>query len=1100
MIREERRRTSALIGDAQRLSAAIEPLADVVLALVPGGRLTVLAFDGQDAAVVLGTGSEPLEVGIEIHDERMHALRDRICDNTKPLVVDVDRTGLDSASLAILEEHEFRRLFIAPLFCMDHAFACVVLDQPRERIELPPRDCDLLGAVFSQARGALENSELREQAARRQRMLEAIARMGAAFTSVLDLGQTAAQIVEYASLLLELPAFALLFRPQGANDFRVLAAEGLPAEIEGMHLGPIELSVLDSDTLDTTGGPAEASLGGLFTALREAGLHAILSTQLVVGEGVLRGVLVGLDRRKRQPDKDEREAFDLLAMQATNAIWNAERYEAEVHAQQRASEELATTRLLLEAANTITGSGEPDSVRARVVDIMLRASAHSRVAVCVLEEDRARIYFASNSAGQLAWTERNESWQDFSEVVKSGLRDRRSIIVDYDAMPESERGASASFGARLVLYVPLVVGQRLLGYIALDTADERIPFSQREIAIAEGIAFEAAVAFDNARLLGAERQAQRDLREQLDRMAVVNAVAAAAATSTSISEVANRVLEALLSATGFQAGIAHSYDEAGRCLVLLGSYGVPESQLESVSTIRVDRDGRSDVVRAVVEGRPIEVDSRVMSPGITGGFPRTSLGDRIKTLALPITAKGRVSGTLWIASNLEGRFSQSERALFRAVAEIVGQAIENARFLESERATARANDALARIDQSIHSTLDRNEVLQRVAVESAEAIGADSTVLAVREGTRWVVRYAYNGREGLIGEAFEAEQTAFVRQAMMTERPVSLDELQDEHWLRIETQRFFSAEALMIAPLIVRDQVIGGLFFGYRRPHFFTSQEREYALRLGTSVGLALVNIELYEAERDIADRLQDALLLLPDDLPGVRFAHSYHSASEAARVGGDFYDLFELGQDLVGITIGDVAGKGLDAAILTSLVKNAIRAHASDVGASPARVLTRANDVVFRQTPHEVFVTVFFAMLDRSDGRLIYANAGHTSAVIIRAEGVNAFLHATGPLLGAFQEVAYKQSDAFLDPQDVLFLYTDGLTEARRQGELLGEERLFELLWGMRRQEPAETVRSVIEEVLDFSGGQLNDDLALLAIQRLQAENGVPRQERLPI
>jgi len=157
-----------------------------------------------------------------------------------------------------------------------------------------------------------------------------------------------------------------------------------------------------------------------------------------------------------------------------------------------------------------------------------------------------------------------------------------------------------------------------------------------------------------------------------------------------------------------------------------------------------------------------------------------------------------------------------------------------------------------------------------------------------------------------------------------------------------------------------------------------------------------------------------------------------------------DFYDIFELSNDHVGITIGDVAGKGLDAAVLTSLVKNTIRAHAGEKGKTSARILALTNDVVYRSTSTEAFTTVFFAILDRRDGRLSYANAGHTTAAIVGEDGSLSRLSATGPILGAFDNAEFGQSDACLETDELLFLYTDGLTEARRDRDQYGQERVF--------------------------------------------------------
>jgi len=184
----------------------------------------------------------------------------------------------------------------------------------------------------------------------------------------------------------------------------------------------------------------------------------------------------------------------------------------------------------------------------------------------------------------------------------------------------------------------------------------------------------------------------------------------------------------------------------------------------------------------------------------------------------------------------------------------------------------------------------------------------------------------------------------------------------------------------------------------------------------------------------------------------------------------------------LLGITIGDIAGKGLGAAVLTSLVKNAVRAHATEKGSTPARILELTNEVVYRGTGVESFATVFFGVLDRETGCLEYANAGHTTGFVVRGAGVLR-LETTGPVLGAFRDTRFEQRDVpCLEPDDLLFLYTDGIIEARAGSRLYGEERLLEVLANAER-EPRTMISAAIDDVLEYSGGRLSDDAAILAL-----------------
>lgn len=152
----------------------------------------------------------------------------------------------------------------------------------------------------------------------------------------------------------------------------------------------------------------------------------------------------------------------------------------------------------------------------------------------------------------------------------------------------------------------------------------------------------------------------------------------------------------------------------------------------------------------------------------------------------------------------------------------------------------------------------------------------------------------------------------------------------------------------------------------------------------------------------------------------------------------GDFYDLFEIDNRKVGLLIGDVSGKGLKAATLTSVVKNTVRAHAFDRD-PPATVMAKVNDCVLRVTDQTSWVSVFLAVYDRSTGTLTYCSAGHPPAVLLRREedahNEASFLLTRSPAVGAFSEVEFVEDTAHLGPEDILVLYTDGVIEARREG-----------------------------------------------------------------
>lgn len=244
----------------------------------------------------------------------------------------------------------------------------------------------------------------------------------------------------------------------------------------------------------------------------------------------------------------------------------------------------------------------------------------------------------------------------------------------------------------------------------------------------------------------------------------------------------------------------------------------------------------------------------------------------------------------------------------------------------------------------------------------------------------------------------------------------------------------------------------------------------------------ARISDALYEAQRNIAETLQTSLLAIAERIEGVEFGHLYRSATEAAQVGGDFYDIFEIEHGKIGVIVGDVSGKGIEAASLTTVVKNTIKAHAYEEG-TPAVIMAKTNDLVRRVAPAGNFITVFFGMLDTETGRLSYCSAGHPPAIIKREKGGVDLLDKHSPVIGAFSGFHYRTAKERLGKGDTLIAYTDGIIEARCDGGFYGQERLVEFVKNLESIPAKEIPEAILNDVIRCIDGRLSDDAAILAV-----------------
>jgi PAS domain S-box-containing protein len=234
-----------------------------------------------------------------------------------------------------------------------------------------------------------------------------------------------------------------------------------------------------------------------------------------------------------------------------------------------------------------------------------------------------------------------------------------------------------------------------------------------------------------------------------------------------------------------------------------------------------------------------------------------------------------------------------------------------------------------------------------------------------------------------------------------------------------------------------------------------------------------------------LALTLEESLLPpeLPD-IPGVELAATYLSGGPGERLGGDFYDVFERARDDWSIVVGDVCGKGPQAAALTALTRYTIRAAAIRA-TRPTSILSVLNDAVLRHHP-ERFCTAVYARLRPREGgiRLTIASGGHPLPLRVDPGGQVEKIGRPGSLLGVTSDCRLSDTVTDLAPGVVVVLYTDGVTEARGRRGRYGEDRLVALLAGSAGVDPGTIVRRVEEAVLDFQEGDQQDDVALLALR----------------
>jgi phosphoserine phosphatase RsbU/P len=294
------------------------------------------------------------------------------------------------------------------------------------------------------------------------------------------------------------------------------------------------------------------------------------------------------------------------------------------------------------------------------------------------------------------------------------------------------------------------------------------------------------------------------------------------------------------------------------------------------------------------------------------------------------------------------------------------------------------------------------------------------------------------------------------------------------------------AASVLCVPLSDGDRSYGVLTLARPAGHgHFGMADVGLVEELGEQLALAMRAERTLRHRAQVADALQASLLpRQPRQIPGAEVAASHASATRARDAGSDFYDIYPARSGW-GISIGDVCGTGQDAAAVTAAARHAIRVLAH-WDAEPAGVLRSANEIMMEEEFGARFVTASVGHLRWRDGRLhvVLGSAGHPWPILVRPDGRTQSLQGGGLPLGIFPDAEPATQELDLDPGDLLFFFTDGLTSACGPDMVYFEDRIADELTALAGEQPARVVSRIEEVLVQFCGGLLHDDVTMLALR----------------
>ncbi len=638
---------------------------------------------------------------------------------------------------------------------------------------------------------------------------------------------------------------------------------------------------------------------------------------------------------------------------------------------------------------------------------------------------------------------------------------------------------------RSLAIVPLVVSDRTIGAVVVHWDADR-DFTGPDRSFLFTITGTAAQAVERARLTLTEFV-------NLERSQHLHQLSSALAAATTPGDVAHAAIASGRRALGAQSAVVRVPAAGERALACLASSGQPAllsrgmvpvdgstagacvtSGQTVIATIGEDEEAGDDVA--------VEIVPRVLA----------ELAKPVTVVTEPLIGSAGPLGVLSLAFVAQPETSEPDLRFLSTLAGLTAQALERAQVFEHEREALRAAEAarerlslLSEVTRLLSSSLEPTTVIRRT-MRLVEGRLSDSCIVQVpsdsglvrldmdEEPSPMSLRPLSNGNP-LENVRFDSDAPAAVAYRTGRIQLAPLD----------VSREGAQAEALSTAlavPLTANGEVIGVMTFIDGPGRLFEADDVSLATEVASRSGVALSNATRFQREHVVAEVLQRAVL--PESLPkveGLLLDAEYRAGVAGSYAGGDWYDVFELGQDAVFFSVGDVMGKGAPAAALMGQVRSAIRAYAV-AGLSPTEVLASL-DTLFDALVEDRVVTAVVGTITPSTGRVNLSNAGHPPPLVVRADGTATFCPMQRSLLIAagLSGAPRPRDELVLDRGDSLIMYSDGLIE--RRGELItnGMERLADIATALGKagwpDRPAATFASML------STEERTDDVVVLCI-----------------
>lgn len=982
-----------------------------------------------------------------------------------------------------------------------------VLDVQSDRVDaFHEIDMLVLRSLADSTALAIVGAELYGTVRRRAEQIGAVLEVSHALSSILDLDELLEEVVQvihrrfgypYVHIFTVHPGRRLIFYRAGTGE-RSRAYETLDMTYDlDAPRGIIPYVARTGETILANDVTREEHYLPTGQAPLETGSE--LTIPLVVKNEVV-GVLDIQSSQVNAFAENDRTLLEALSSSVAVAMRNASLYRSEVWRRQVAES-------FRDVAEMLPASHDPEALLEKVLASLEMNLPCEASAVWLVDESargKARLRLAAArgvSAQQLNRArQRSASARAYLDAaLKNPFPTIRAHTDPFEPI-----GAALDFPANYSSIVsPMRAGDTVLGVLALahHTANR---FGSEARDMTATFASYAAIAIHNARQYY-ESQEQAWISTLLLQVAEANQAVG------TLEEILDNTIQLLPLLVGIKKAAIFLWEAEQDAFTLSAAYSIDQP-----ATGTLFRPSEAPALASLMATRaPVYLQNAARELNL----PAADQHAASTLLLLPLQARNELQGALLVmhqdtAHGKNGAaLNDRTLAILQGVSHQIATGVENIRLVEARQEEAYVTAVLLQVAQAVVTLNNLSDILDTITHLMPILVGIDACVIYLwdAENSVFTPSEAFAGlhqqERDILGRSYGPGEFELLDQVQRSDThilsPLSNPDLPPSQWPALPclppgslpTPTMASIGSWLIGvPLSIKGEVYGVMLaketntlaaFRERRLEIISGIAQEVSLAIQNDrLQREMVLQERMEREVQLAREIQRTFL--PEHMPQIPGWEVDARWQTARTVGGDFYDIFLLDQDRLGIVIADVADKGMPAALYMTVTRTLIRASLKTID-TPARVLEQVNDLLVPDALNGMFVTAVFAILDLRSGELTYANAGHNLPLIIHGSGGVALLKKGGMALGVMEKVPLKDEAISLQPGDALVLYTDGVTETfAADGEPFGEERLRAVLERANSCSPNEALSAVDEALKTFRGPQpLSDDITLIAVYR---------------